>query len=152
RTLAVLAGGLTRIYPPEHRGLADEVEKNGALLTESSMQQDPIAALFPARNRIISGLCKAVVLVEAAEKSGALITAEHAAEQGRFVLAVPGPIDSPSSGGRNALIRQGAILCRGVEDVLEEVEGVSARITAEKAAASALSAPTGPPPGLDATQ
>src|SRR5262249_49763738 len=82
RTLAVLAGGLTRIYPPEHRGLADEVEKNGALLTESSMQQDPIAALFPARNRIISGLCKAVVLVEAAEKSGALITAEHAAEQG----------------------------------------------------------------------
>jgi len=152
RTLAVLAGGLARIYPPEHRGLADEVEKNGALLTESSMQQDPIAALFPARNRIISGLCKAVVLVEAAEKSGALITAEHAAEQGRIVLAVPGPVDSLSSGGTNALIRQGAILCRGVDDVLEEVEGVSARITAEKAAAAAPSPPAGPPPGLDATQ
>src|SRR5206468_883387 len=83
RTLAVLAGGLSRIYPPEHRELADEVEQHGALVTESSMKQEPIAALFPARNRIISGLCKAVVLVEAAQKSGALITAEHAGNQGR---------------------------------------------------------------------
>jgi DNA processing protein len=149
RTLAVLAGGLSRIYPPEHAGLAEEVEKSGALLTESSMKQEPIATLFPARNRIVSGLCQAVVIVEAAERSGALITAEHAAEQGRTVLAVPGPVDNPASGGTNALIRQGAILCRGIDDVLEEVQGVSARILAEK---NEPPAPSGPPPGLDETQ
>jgi DNA processing protein len=149
RTLAVLAGGLSRIYPPEHRDLADEVERQGALVTESSMKQEPIAALFPARNRIISGLCKAVVLVEAAQKSGALITAEHAGNQGRTVLAVPGAIDNESSGGTNALIRQGAILCRGVDDILEEVEGVSNRILAEK---NAPPAPPPVPPNLDETQ
>jgi DNA processing protein len=149
RTLAVLAGGLSRIYPPEHRDLAEEVERQGALVTESSMKQEPIAALFPARNRIISGLCKAVVLVEAAQKSGALITASHAGNQGRTVLAIPGSIDSEASGGTNALIRQGAILCRGVDDVLEEVEGVSNRILAEK---NAPLAPPPVPPNLDETQ
>jgi DNA processing protein len=148
RTLAVLAGGLTRIYPPEHRGLAEEVEKAGALLTESSMKQEPIANLFPARNRIISGISLAVVLIEAAERSGALITAEHAAEQGKTVLAVPGSIDSEASGGTNALIRQGAILCRGIDDILEEVEGVSTRMQAEKAPPP----PAPPPPALDETQ
>src|SRR5205823_9244665 len=81
RTLAVLAGGLSRIYPPEHRGLADEVEKAGALLTESCMNQEPLASLFPARNRIISGLCRAGVVVEAAGKRRAPITAQHAAEE-----------------------------------------------------------------------
>jgi DNA processing protein len=150
RTLAVLAGGLSRIYPPEHKGLAEEVEKAGALLTESSMVQEPLASLFPARNRIISGLSQAVVLVEAAEKSGALITASHAADQGRTVLAVPGPADSAASGGTNDLIRKGAILCRGADDVLEELRGVSAMATAAKTAAPP--APVGPPPGLDDTQ
>lgn len=149
RTLAILAGGLSSIYPPEHRGLAEEVEKSGALITESSMKQEPLAGLFPARNRIISGLSKAVVLVEAAEKSGALITARLALDQSRHVLAVPGPIDSEMSGGTNKLIRDGAALCRGVEDILEEVEGVSARITAEKNAAP-TSAPT--PPKLEGDQ
>jgi DNA processing protein len=149
RTLAVLAGGLSRIYPPEHRGLAEEVEKSGALVTESSMKQEPLAGLFPARNRIISGLSKAVVLVEAAEKSGALITASLAADQGRHVLAVPGPIDSEASGGTNNLIRKGAALCRGVEDILEEVEGVSARVAAEKDAPP-VPAPT--PPNLEGDQ
>jgi DNA processing protein len=154
RTLAVLAGGLSRIYPPEHQGLADEVEKSGALLTESRMGQEPLATLFPARNRIISGLCRAVVLVEAAAKSGALITAEHAAEQGRSVLAVPGPVDAESSGGTNALIRQGAVLCRGIDDILEELQGVSATTTAANASAAATPAapPAGPPPWLDETQ
>jgi DNA processing protein len=150
RTLAVLAGGLSSIYPPEHKELAAEIEKSGALLTESSMKQEPIGNLFPARNRIVSGLSQAVVIVEAAEKSGALITAEHAVEQGRSVLAIPGPVDSPASGGTNALIRQGAVLCRGVEDVLEEVQGVSARVLAEKNAPPL--APAGPPPGMDETQ
>jgi DNA processing protein len=152
RTLAVLAGGLSRIYPPEHKGLAEEVAGSGALLTESAMDQDPIAGLFPVRNRIISGLSRAVVLVEAAERSGALITASHAAEQGRSVLAVPGPVNAQASGGTNELIRKGAILCRGVEDVLEEIHGVSAMAQAAAAAPPAPPAPAAPPPGLDATQ
>ncbi len=152
RTLAVLAGGLARIYPPEHKGLAEEVAASGALLTESAMDQDPLAGLFPVRNRIISGLSRAVVLVEAAQRSGALITATHAAEQGRTVLAVPGPVDAEASGGTNELIRKGAILCRGVEDVLEEIHGVSAMAQAEAAAAAAPAAPPAPPPGLDETQ
>jgi DNA processing protein len=124
RTLAVMAGGLSRIYPPEHKGLAEEVIQAGALLTESSMQQDSLPGLFPARNRLISGLCQAVVIVEAPQKSGALITASHAAEQGRSVLAVPGPADAGSSTGCHDLIRKGAVLCQGVEDILEELEGV----------------------------
>src|SRR5439155_10840248 len=107
RTLAVLAGGLARIYPPEHKGLAEEVAASGALLTESAIDQDPIAGLFPVRNRIISGLSRAVILVEAALRSGALITASHAADQGRSVLAVPGPVDADASGGTNELIRKG---------------------------------------------
>src|SRR5581483_11391888 len=155
RTLAVLAGGLSRIYPPEHAELAREVEASGALLTESKMDQEPIAGLFPVRNRIISGLSKVVVLVEAAEKSGALITAHHAAEQGRTVMAVPGPVEAASSGGTNDLIRKGAVLCRSVEDILEELHGVSAMVVAEKKAASAPApppAPSGPPPGLDQEQ
>jgi DNA processing protein len=154
RTLAVLAGGLSRIYPPEHKGLAEEVERAGALVTESRMGQEPIAGLFPARNRIISGLSQAVVIVEAAQKSGALITATHAAEQGRAVLAVPGPVDAETSGGTNELIRKGAILCRGADDVLEELRGVSAMAMAEKAAPAPTAPPPPPaaPPALDEAQ
>jgi DNA processing protein len=124
RTLAVLAGGLSKIYPPEHMELAREVEAAGALLTEAAMRMEPMAGMFPARNRLISGLARGVVVIEAAAKSGALITARHAAEQGRPVFAVPGPLDSPSSAGTHHLVRQGAILIRGVEDILEELEGV----------------------------
>jgi DNA processing protein len=128
RTLAVLAGGLSKIYPPEHTMLAQEIETAGALLTEAPMRMEPMAAMFPARNRLISGLARGVVVVEAAAKSGALITARHAAEQGRPVFAVPGPLDSPSSVGVHHLVRQGAILIRGVEDILEELEGVQAGV------------------------
>jgi DNA processing protein len=155
RTLAVLAGGLSRIYPPEHDELARQVEASGALLTESKMDQEPLAGLFPVRNRIISGLSKVVVLIEAAQKSGALITAHHAADQGRTVMAVPGSVEAASSGGTNELIRKGAVLCRSVEDILEELHGVSAMATAEKKAAAAPAAPpapTGPPPGLEENQ
>jgi DNA processing protein len=154
RTLAVLAGGLSRIYPPEHTDLAREVEAAGALLTESSMQQEPLAGLFPARNRIISGLSRGVVIVEAAERSGALITATHAGEQGRTVMAVPGAVDNPASGGCNALIRDGAVLVRDADDILAELNGVSAQAVAQKAAETtpAPAAPSGPPPGLDANQ
>jgi DNA processing protein len=124
RTLAVLAGGLSKIYPPEHTELAEEVQAAGALVTEAAMRMEPMAGMFPARNRLISGLARGVVVVEAAAKSGALITARHAAEQGRPVFAVPGPLDSPASAGAHYLVRQGAILVRGVEDILEELDGV----------------------------
>jgi DNA processing protein len=155
RTLAVLAGGLSRIYPPEHADLAHEIEGSGALLTEAKMDQEPLAGLFPVRNRIISGLSKIIVIVEAAERSGALITAHHAAEQGRTVMAVPGSVEAVSSGGANDLIRKGAVLCRGVEDILEELHGVSAMAVAEKKAEAVPAAPpppAGPPPGLDEDQ
>jgi DNA processing protein len=147
RTLAVLAGGLSRIYPPEHIDLALDVEGAGALLTEANMAMEPMAGMFPARNRIISGLSRGVVIIEAAERSGALITASHAADQGRPVFAVPGPLDSPSSAGTHQLLRKGAILVRGVEDILEELEGVAAAALAVPAAA-----PPQPPPGLDDVQ
>lgn len=155
RTLAVLAGGLSRIYPPEHVDLAREVEASGAVVTESKMEQEPLAGLFPVRNRIISGLSKVIVLIEAAEKSGALITAHHAADQGRTVMAVPGSVEAASSGGTHELIRKGAVLCRGVEDILEELHGVSAAAVADRNAASAAASkprPTTPPPGLDELQ
>jgi DNA processing protein len=156
RTLAVVANGLSRVYPPEHTELAVEVSAAGALLSESPMGMGPQAGLFPARNRIISGLSRAVVVVEAPEQSGALITAEHAGEQGRLVLAVPGPADAETSGGCHSLIREGAILCRGVDDVLEELHGVSAVskvANKEPSAAAATSAPpSGPPAGLDESQ
>jgi DNA processing protein len=151
RTLAVLAGGLSRIYPPEHAELAREVEASGALITESKMDQEPMAGLFPVRNRIISGLSKVIVLIEAAEKSGALITASHAADQGRTVMAVPGSVEAAFSSGTNELIRKGAVLCRGVEDILEELHGVSAMAVAERNAAFVV-APPRPPPGLDDNQ
>ena len=149
RTIAVLAGGLSRIYPPEHKDLADQVAASGALMTESSMAQEPLPGLFPARNRLISGLSRVVIVVEAGEGSGALHTAHHAAEQGRTVMAVPGPVDSGASAGCNALIRDGVVLCRHVDDVLEELHGVS---TVEQAAKT-TAAPTpavekAPPPSL----
>lgn len=135
RTIAVLAGGLSRIYPPEHVELAAEVEQAGALMSESAMAMEPMAGMFPARNRLISGLSLAIVVVEAAQRSGALITASHAADQGKPVLAIPGPVDSAASAGVNELIRKGAILIRHVDDIVEELEGVTA-----PAAAAALPA------------
>jgi DNA processing protein len=143
RTIAVMAGGLSRIYPPEHKGLADEVVASGALVCEAAMRSEPMPGMFPARNRIISALSRGVVIIEAAEKSGALITAEHAAEQGRTTFAVPGPIDSESSSGTNALIRDGAILIRGAQDIIEELEGICPPTPAVDKPA---------PTGLDATQ
>jgi len=143
RTLAVLAGGLAKVYPPEHKDLASEIQVTGALLSEASMKMEHLADLFPPRNRLISGLARGVVVVEAAERSGALITARQAADQGRAVFAVPGPADSACSAGTNILLRQGAILTRSAEDILEELEGV---------AAATNPTPPQPPPGLDEPQ
>ena len=125
RTIAVLAGGLSSIYPPEHTDLADAVAKQGAVVTETPMAVAPQPGMFPARNRIISGLSRAVIVVEANAKSGALITATHAGEQGREVFAVPGAADSPASAGCLELIRKGARLIRNADDVLEDLKGIS---------------------------
>ncbi|MDH5752525.1 MAG: DNA-processing protein DprA [Deltaproteobacteria bacterium] len=107
KTMAVLAGGLSRTYPPENRELAEEIAATGALLTEFPMAAPPMGRQFPMRNRIISGLCSTLLVVEAGERSGALITAGFAQNHRRPVLAVPGNLDLPSFAGVNRLIQQG---------------------------------------------
>lgn len=121
RTIAVLASGVMNIYPPEHARLADEVAACGALVSESPPRAEPLAGAFPQRNRLISGLSLGVIVVEAAERSGALITARHAMEQGREVFAVPGNVDTRMSRGCHQLIRDGARLVESADDVLEEL-------------------------------
>lgn len=151
RTIAVLAGGLSRIYPPEHADLAATVEQNGALISEAPMAAEPLPQMFPSRNRIISGLSRAVVVVEANDRSGSLITARHAAEQGRDVFAIPGPVDSPASAGCLKLIRDGATLARHADDILESLERSDSTTeslydTVEHAITPAVVAP---PPDMD---
>ncbi|MDP2980440.1 MAG: DNA-processing protein DprA [Candidatus Omnitrophota bacterium] len=121
RTLAILGSGLANIYPEEHKDLAEKISESGAVISEFPMATIPDKGNFPKRNRIISGLSLGVVCVEAAEKSGALITCDCALEQGREVFAVPGKVDSMTSKGTNKLIKQGAKLAQGVEDILEEL-------------------------------
>jgi len=156
RTVAALAGGLSRIYPPEHAPLADEITASrGCLITETPMVMEPQAGMFPARNRIISGLSRAVIVVEANARSGALITARHAADQGREVYAVPGPVDSPASAGCHDLIRAGARLVRSADDVVEDLRGLSSpsKETSDRSqrpekepSAPSVSRPPEPPP------
>jgi len=119
RTIAVSATGLNQVYPPEHKDLADQIAQNGAVISESRLDQRPTSGIFPQRNRIISGLALGVLIVEANRKSGALHTARHAMEQNREVMAIPGRIDNLASEGCNDLIRDGATLIRHVDDVLE---------------------------------
>ena len=119
RTLAVLGSGVDRIYPPEHRELAKRIFSNGALLSDYAPGTPPDAANFPPRNRIISALSMAVIVIEAGDHSGALITAAFAGEQGREIFAVPGNIYAPQSKGTNRLIQQGAHPLLDVQDVLE---------------------------------
>jgi DNA processing protein len=122
-TIAVLGGGIddASIHPREHLPLATRVIGTGALLSEYPPGTSVSRGTFPARNRIIAALSAGTIVVEAAEKSGSLITADHALECGREVFAVPGPIFSPASGGTNRLIQKGAKLVRGVGDILEEL-------------------------------
>jgi DNA processing protein len=119
RTLAVMGNGVDRIYPPEHRALAEQILASGALLSDYAPGTPPESANFPPRNRLISGLSLAVVVVEAGETSGALITAQFAVDQGREVFAVPGNILAPQSKGTNRLIQQGAHPLLSARDVLE---------------------------------
>ena len=121
RTIAVLGCGLDLVYPPEHRNLAREIVSHGAMVSEYPLGTRPEAGNFPPRNRIISGLSLGVLVVEAGFKSGALITADYAADQGRDVFAVPGNLFVRNSAGVNHLIQDGAKLVMGAEDVLEEL-------------------------------
>jgi DNA processing protein len=121
RTVAVLGSGIDVIYPPENKELYEKIAANGAVVTEFPFSTIPKSPHFPARNRIISGMSLGVVVVEASEKSGSLITARTALEQGREVFAVPGSIDSPGTKGTHKLIRDGAKLIENVYDILEEV-------------------------------
>jgi DNA processing protein len=160
RTLAVLAGGLSRIYPPEHDALAEQVAAQGALLTETPLTVPPQPGMFPARNRIISALSRCVVVIEANAKSGALITATHAAEQGREVFALPGNADSAASAGCLELIRKGVRLVRSADDILEDLRGIAPpdppkRIQPPEKRPTLFDPPpppAEPPPGLDELQ
>lgn len=124
RTLAVLGSGIDVPYPPENRHLMEEIAKQGAVLTEFPIGTTPLRFNFPRRNRIISGLSLGVVVIEATERSGALITARFAAEQGREVFAVPGQALGARSRGTNRLIKEGAKLVEGVEDIIEEFSDI----------------------------
>ena len=121
RTIAVLGGGHLNMYPPEHLDLARQVCRQGAVVSESLPESSPKSGSFPRRNRIVTGLSLGVIVVEAADRSGALISARLAMEQGREVFAVPGRIDSRNSRGCHRLIRDGAKLVESVDDVLEEL-------------------------------
>lgn len=121
RTVAVLGSGVLNVYPSEHKTLAREVINSGAVLSELGSMQPPKSGAFPQRNRIVTGLSLGVVVVEAAERSGALISASLATEQNREVFAVPGSIESRTSRGCHRLIRDGAKLVETVDDILEEL-------------------------------
>jgi DNA processing protein len=121
RTIAVFGCGIGRVYPAEHRKLATQIAANGALVSDYPLGTRPEGRNFPPRNRIISGLSLGVLVTNAGKSSGALITAEFAAEQGRDVFAVPGSILTQGSVGTNRLIQDGAKLVTGVEDILEEL-------------------------------
>jgi len=138
RTIAVLGSGIDRIYPPEHRSLAQEIENSGALVSDYPPGTAPDAANFPPRNRIISGLAMAVVVVEAGETSGALITAQFAAEQGREVFAVPGSVLASQSKGTNKLIQDGAQPLLTPQDLMHALD--LSRIGDRKAARRLIAA------------
>ena len=144
RTIAVLGSGIDVIYPRENRALSERIAGRGAVVSELAPGTTPEPGFFPRRNRIISGLSLGVVIVEARRRSGALITARCAADQGREVYAVPGPVDQPGSLGPHLLIQDGAKLVTGVEDIFEEIPQLrrAARAAEEKA---------GPAPGIALT-
>jgi DNA processing protein len=122
RTIAVLGSGIDRIYPPEHRKLAERIMEQGAVLSDYLPDTPPDGVNFPPRNRIISGLSLGVVVVEAPDRSGALITVDFAADQGRDIFAVPGMANATNSAGTNRLIREGARLVRSAEDILDDLQ------------------------------
>lgn len=125
RSVAVVGTGLDTVYPARNRTLAHRLAEEGALVSEFPLQTAPVASNFPRRNRLISGLSRGLLVVEAALKSGSLITAKFAAEQGKEVFAIPGSIHSPLSKGCHALIKQGAKLVESAQDIVEELGGAN---------------------------
>jgi DNA processing protein len=124
RTVAVLGSGLQHLYPSENQALAEKIASSGAVVTEFPMDTMPDRQTFPMRNRIISGWGFGLLVVEAGINSGALISASQAAEQGRNLYAIPGPIDRPTSHGANRMIQQGAKLVMSVDDILEDLQSL----------------------------
>jgi len=151
RTVAVMGCGLCTHFPPENGELFESIVRDGrgALMSELPMRTAVLAGNFPTRNRIISGLSLGVLIVEAARRSGSLITARQAVEQGKTVFAVPGRVDSPMSQGTNDLIRNGSILTQGLEDILEHLGPVGQSLTAAKEAEPQLPFA---PANMDATE
>ena len=143
RTVAVLGCGFAHTYPPENEDLFEAIAASGAIVSEFPIETSPLAENFPRRNRLISALSAGTIVVEATDKSGSLITAGHALEQGREVMAVPGPITSEQSRGCHRLIQQGAKLVQTVEDVLSELSPMYRDALAREAPGAA---PTGPAP------
>ncbi len=121
RTIAVLGNGLNKHYPPENKKLEEEIIKNGALISEFPLNAQPDKENFPRRNRLIAAMSLATVVIEADIKSGSLITAKHALEQGKDIFAVPGPIFSKYSKGTNSLIKSGAHLAESADDIIDEI-------------------------------
>jgi DNA processing protein len=143
-TAAVLAGGVDVVYPPEHDGLYRRIAVEGIVLSEVQLGMAPLARHFPRRNRIISGMSRGVVIVEAAEGSGSLITANYALEQGREIFAVPGSPLDPRAKGTNRLIREGATLTESATDVLAVLTPILGRSLADPEAANTPEAPLDP--------
>jgi len=139
-TVAVVGTGLDRVYPARHRDLAHRIARQGLIVSEFLLGTPPLTQNFPKRNRLIAGLARGTLVVEAALQSGSLITARLASEQGKEVFAIPGSIHSPQSRGCHALIRQGAKLVESVADILEELRPVAAPAPGSSAAPASASA------------
>jgi len=146
-TIAVVGTGIDLIYPAAHRALTDQIRREALVLSELPLGTPAIAHNFPRRNRLIAGLARGVLVVEAALRSGSLITARLAAEQGREVFAIPGSIHSPVAKGCHRLIKEGAKLVESVQDILEEL-----RLDAPAAGATGAAEPAAPAPALPAAQ